>query len=106
MIAISTIAELINRRIDDTPALESLTAPSASGAQLHDAASRLAAELSARGVERRDRVAVVSPNGPTMVTAFLGTTMAGACAPLNASYGRAELEFFVCFELETLERRN
>jgi acyl-CoA synthetase (AMP-forming)/AMP-acid ligase II/surfactin synthase thioesterase subunit len=54
-----------------------------------------AAELSARGIARGDRVALVVENGPEAATAFLSLAAAAACAPLNPSYRRQELDFFL-----------
>lgn len=79
----------------DGPALESLDAPPASHAALAAAASALANEMRMRGVQRGDRVALVSPNGASMIAAFLGAASAGTCAPLNPAYGRSELDFFL-----------
>lgn len=76
-------------------ALESLDAPPASYATLKSAVNAVSAVLQTRGVQRGDRVALVSPNSAAMVTAFLGATAAGTCAPLNPMYGRTELDFFL-----------
>src|SRR5262245_21041127 len=51
--------------------------------------------LRAHGIERSDRVAVVLPNGPAMAAAFLGIAAHAACAPLNPSYRRDEIEFYL-----------
>jgi len=47
------------------------------------------------GIDRKDRVAVVLPNGPWMATAFLGIAAHVECAPLNPAYTRDELGFFL-----------
>ena len=47
------------------------------------------------GVARRDRVAVVLPNGPCMATVFVGIAAHAECAPLNPAYTRDELVFFL-----------
>ncbi len=79
----------------DGAALESLDAPTASHADLATAAISVAGELRARGVARGDRVAIVSPNSASMVSAFLGAATAATCAPLNPAYGRSEFDFFL-----------
>lgn len=76
-------------------ALESLSAAPASRADLARNAWAVAAALQERGVRPGDRVALVSPNDPALVSAFLGATSAGSCAPLNPAYGRAEFDFFL-----------
>lgn len=51
--------------------------------------------LRALGIGRSDRVAVLLPNGPEMAAVFLGVAAYAACAPLNPSYLRDELEFYL-----------
>jgi len=55
---------------------------------------RTAAALQRRGIERKDAVAVVLPNGPEMATAFLSVSVAAICAPLNPAYRADEFEFY------------
>jgi len=76
-------------------ALESLDAPPATHAQLAAAVNAMAGALASHGVSRTDRIVIVSPNGPAMVTAFLAATAVGTCAPLNPAYGRSELDFYL-----------
>jgi acyl-CoA synthetase (AMP-forming)/AMP-acid ligase II len=55
----------------------------------------LAAQLAAVGIGRGDRVAVVLPNGPEIVAAFLAIVHGGAvAAPLNPAYTPDEFTFF------------
>jgi acyl-CoA synthetase (AMP-forming)/AMP-acid ligase II len=69
---------------------------------LGSAAARLAGLLSAAGVERGDRVALVLGNGPEIVEAVLGIAMLGAmAAPLNPAYTVDEYAFY----LEDLDPR-
>jgi acyl-CoA synthetase (AMP-forming)/AMP-acid ligase II len=53
------------------------------------------AALSAFGLGREDRVALVLPNGPEMATAFLGIASSAVCAPLNPGYRFEELDFYL-----------
>src|SRR5262245_44931810 len=46
--------------------------------------------LNALGIDRRDRVAVVLPNGPEMATAFLAGAAGATCAPLDPAYRARE----------------
>ena len=48
--------------------------------------------LRAMGIGRRDRVAVVLPNGPEMAVAILTVAASAACAPMNPAYGAEELD--------------
>ncbi len=52
-------------------------------------------DLQAMGVGRRDRVAMVLPNGPEMAVAFLAVSSGATCAPLNPAYGSGEFEFYL-----------
>jgi acyl-CoA synthetase (AMP-forming)/AMP-acid ligase II len=55
----------------------------------------LAAQLAEVGIGRGDRVAVVLPNGPEIVAAFLAIVHGGAvAAPLNPAYTPDEFTFF------------
>jgi acyl-CoA synthetase (AMP-forming)/AMP-acid ligase II len=47
------------------------------------------------GVGRRDRVAMVLPNGPEMAALFLGVAAGAAAAPLNAAYREEEFDFYL-----------
>jgi acyl-CoA synthetase (AMP-forming)/AMP-acid ligase II len=99
-----------------TPALlDLLTAPDAALAlvepasgerttygELRAAADRLARSLAAAGVDPGDAVAMSLPNGPEIVTAFLGVVAAGAAAaPLNQAYTADEFRAY----LEDLQPR-
>ncbi len=61
---------------------------------LHQAAVTVEA-LSARGLTRNDRVAIVLPNGPAMAAAFVAVAAGATCAPLNPSYRAEEFDFYL-----------
>jgi len=48
--------------------------------------------LRSAGVQRKDRVAIVLPNGPEMAITLLGVSAAAVCAPLNHLYQVHEFE--------------
>ncbi len=52
--------------------------------------------LRAMGIGRRDRVAVVLPNGPELAVAILTVEACAVCVPLNPAYGTEELERSFC----------
>ena len=63
-------------------------------AELHEAASRLASALAARGIRRGDRVAIVLPQRPETVVAYLAAWRMGAIAvPLSFLFGPEALEY-------------
>jgi acyl-CoA synthetase (AMP-forming)/AMP-acid ligase II len=51
--------------------------------------------LRSMGVGRRDRVAVVLPNGPEMATAIVAVASNAACAPMNPAYRAEELDRYL-----------
>ncbi len=51
--------------------------------------------LKQMGIGPNDRVAIVLPNGPEMVTAFLVISMGATSAPLNPGYHTNEFEFYL-----------
>jgi oxalate---CoA ligase len=98
-----TLAALLEGKPGDAPAIvcpedgvpRSFTA-------LTDAATRQAALLSAAGVERGDRVAMVLGNGPEIIeTLFALGLLGAAAAPLNPAYTVDEYAFY----LEDLDPR-
>jgi oxalate---CoA ligase len=52
-------------------------------------------KLRACGVSQGDTVALVLPDGPEMVVAFLAAASVGVCAPLNPSYRAPEFEMYL-----------
>ena len=48
--------------------------------------------LRAMGIGRRQRMAVVLPNGPEMAVAVLSVAASAMCAPVNSAYGAEELD--------------
>jgi non-ribosomal peptide synthetase component F len=49
--------------------------------------------LRSAGIGRRDRVAIVLPNGPDMATAFLAVASGAVSAPVNPAYKARDCEF-------------
>jgi long-chain acyl-CoA synthetase len=61
--------------------------------QLDEAVNRFAASFQSLGVNKGDRVAILMPNCPQFVIAFLGTMRAGGIAvPCNSLYSAKEIE--------------
>lgn len=57
--------------------------------------NKAASEISAQGIHRNNRLAIVLPNGPEMAVAFLAVTACATSAPLNPSYRAEEFEFYL-----------
>lgn len=53
------------------------------------------ATLNAWGIGRRDRVALVVPQGPELAAAFLALAPTAGCVPLNPSCRASEFDFFL-----------
>ncbi len=64
-------------------------------AQLRSEVDRLATDLRQMGLGHRDRIAIVTGNGPEMALVFLAASVAGCAAPLNPKYRAAELQFYM-----------
>ena len=58
-------------------------------------ASALSNKLSQHGITRDDRVAILLPNGPSMVISFLATIFTACAAPLNPKSRANEIEFYL-----------
>jgi acyl-CoA synthetase (AMP-forming)/AMP-acid ligase II/thioesterase domain-containing protein/aryl carrier-like protein len=93
-----TIADLqqrVAREHGSARAIEGVGAAPLDHAGLWAELERIRDALRAAQVGREDRVAVILPNGPEMAVAFLGVSAVATCAPLNPSYRKAELEFYL-----------
>lgn len=95
---LSNIYQLIKRQVEQNPDVSALLAPNRKpltyGA-LRRQVEQLANSLAARGLTACDRIALVLPNGPEMVTAFLGVAARATCAPLNPAYHASEFDFYL-----------
>src|SRR5689334_1555205 len=79
-------------RIPDAPALLAPDRRPLTYAGLREHVERTSRSLRAIGIGRHDRVAVVLPNGPELVSAILTAASCAICAPINAALGADELE--------------
>src|SRR3989442_15660971 len=55
----------------------------------------MADALAAAGIRRGDRVAMSLPNGLPAIVSFLAASLAGTAAPLNPSYKKDEVSFYL-----------
>jgi len=92
---IRSITDLIAAAGQLDPLAPAILAPGRKGlsyASLLDQIESTAGQLSALGVQREDRLAIVLPNGPEMATTFLSVTRVAAAAPLNPDFPGSEFE--------------
>lgn len=83
-------------RASATPEAAALLAPGREPLtfrELQTQLEALARTLRDAGLTRNDVVATVFPNGPELISVFLGIASVAVCAPLNPALREAELEF-------------
>jgi len=62
---------------------------------LRDLAQKVNTTLRDSGISKKDRVAIVLPNGPTMASAFATIAQCATTAPLNPNYREEEFVFYL-----------
>ena len=80
---------------DDAPAILAPDKATLTHGGLRRLIAATAERLHALGIGRRDRVAIVLPNGPEMATAFVAVAATASTAPLNPAYRADELDFYL-----------
>ena len=93
-----TLDDLVRPTADRDERDHALVAPSRAPLTyggLRQQTAAIVAALRHANVGRRDRVAVVLPNGPEMAVASFAVASGAVCAPLNPGYGEDELRFFL-----------
>src|SRR5581483_8156815 len=91
------------KRSPDAAAIFAPCRPPLSYGALHQQVSYVEGALRAMGLGRRDRVAVVLPNGPEMAVAVLGVAASATCVPMNPAYRSDDVErYFADLRLNAL----
>jgi acyl-CoA synthetase (AMP-forming)/AMP-acid ligase II len=80
------------KRIPDAPAIFAVGRAPLTYGRLYQHVDHMGRVLRALGIGRRDRVAVVLPNGPEMAVAVLAVMAIAACVPMNPAYTTEEVE--------------
>jgi acyl-CoA synthetase (AMP-forming)/AMP-acid ligase II len=80
------------RRIPNAPAILAPGRAPLTYGRLYQHVDEIKGMLRTMGLARRDRVAVVLPNGPEMAVAFLSVSASAVCTPLNPAYAVEELD--------------
>src|SRR6266498_1496357 len=78
--------------IPDAPAVLAPERAPLTYGRLYQHVDNIGRKLRATGIGRRDRVAVVLPNGPEMAVAVLAVAANASCAPMNPAYQAEELD--------------
>ncbi|MEM7523842.1 MAG: acyl--CoA ligase [Pseudomonadota bacterium] len=91
----STISSLISSHPGDSLALGAPGRGWLTYEGLRALSDAVATALNDAGVGRRDRVAIVLPNGPEMAAAFVTIAQCATTAPLNPAYREEEYEFYL-----------
>mgnify|MGYP002179672604 FL=1 len=93
--SVNTTSELLNIGHDDAIAIKAPGRSPLSYAAIRSLSKRTQQSLSQAGITKKDRVAIVLPNGPEMATAFVTISGASTTAPLNPAYRQEEFEFYL-----------
>jgi acyl-CoA synthetase (AMP-forming)/AMP-acid ligase II len=91
----SCLPHLLEHQAQRIPDASAILAPGRAPltyGRLYQHIDKMARALRATGIGRRDRVAVVLPNGPEMPVAILTVAACAACAPVNPAFGVEELD--------------
>ena len=92
------ITDLVSFRAFQDPDAVAIVAPGRaclSYGGLTDLVYATVDSLTAYGVKRNDRVAIVLPNGPEMAVAFIAVATMAVSAPLNPEYTKTEFDFYL-----------
>lgn len=93
-----TLFDRLDRLAEEAPdrvAMQTLDREPLTRAGLHSQIGKVVASLTAAGVGRGDRVAIVLPHGPELATACLGVMAGAVAAPLNPEYRQDEYAFYL-----------
>src|ERR1700674_4225960 len=89
-----TIAELLERGPDAQPALMAPEGAMLTYRALRDLTAETVRRLSALGLRRGERVAIVLPNGPEAIVMFLAVAQVATACPMNPAYKEREFRFY------------
>ena len=90
-----TISSILSGHISDSKAIGALNKEWLSYGALRDLAQKVNTTLRDSGISKKDRVAIVLSNGPTMASAFATIAQCATAAPLNPNYREEEFVFYL-----------
>ena len=90
-----TISSFLSGHISDSKAIGALNKEWLTYGALRNLAQKVKTNLRESGISKKDRVAIVLPNGPTMASAFATIAQCATTAPLNPNYLEEEFVFYL-----------
>ena len=90
-----TISSFLSGHISDLKAIGALNKEWLTYGALRNLAQKVKTNLRESGISKKDRVAIVIPNGPTMASAFATIAQCATTAPLNPNYREEEFVFYL-----------
>ena len=90
-----TISEFLSGHLPDRKAIGASKKEWLTYGALRDLSQKVNIALREFGIEKKDRVAIVLPNGPFMASAFATIAQSVTTAPLNPNYREEEFAFYL-----------
>ena len=90
-----TISSFLSEHLSASKAIGALNKEWLTYGALRDLTQKVKSALRKSGVSKKDRVAIVLPNGPTMASAFATIAQCATTAPLNPNYREDEFSFYL-----------
>ena len=90
-----TISSFLSGHTSDSVAIGAVNKEWLTYGALRDLAQKVNTTLRDSGISKKDRVAIVLPNGPTMASAFATIAQCATTAPLNPNYREEEFVFYL-----------
>ena len=90
-----TISSFLSGHTSESVAIGAVNKEWLTYGALRDLAQKVNTTLRDSGISKKDRVAIVLPNGPTMASAFATIAQCATTAPLNPNYREEEFVFYL-----------
>lgn len=90
-----TISSVLSAHLPDTKAIGASNREWLTYGDLRELTKSVHTTLRENGIAKKDRIAIVLPNGPAMASAFVTIAQSAITAPLNPSYREDEFAFYM-----------
>ena len=90
-----TISSFLSEHLPASKAIGALNKDWLTYGALRELTQKVKTSLRKSGISKKDRVAIVLPNGPTMASAFAAIAQCATTAPLNPNYREDEFSFYL-----------